>query len=299
LDTLGRDADWIRLGITGSLKNYSFVDHSGNSVTGAQIDYFGQQAGYTLDPPDVINYVSAHDNLTLFDNDQLKVPTSTSMADRVRVNNLGVGIVLLSQGVPFFHAGDDLLRSKSLDANSYNGGDWFNRLDFSYQSDNWGVGLPPAWDGNQSNWPVFQPFLADSSLAPGYADITRAKDVFEDFLRIRQSSPLFRLKTGTDVQQRLKFYNVGLGQVPGLIVYGISDQVGAKLDPRNRSVVVVINANITPVNYAVPDFNGRKLELHPAQANGSDPLVKTAVFARATGNFTVPGRTIAVFVERR
>jgi pullulanase len=299
LDTLGRDADWIRLGITGSLKNYSFIDRSGNSVTGAQIDYFGQQAGYTLDPPDVINYVSAHDNLTLFDNDQLKVPTSTSMADRVRVNNLGVGIVLLSQGVPFFHAGDDLLRSKSLDANSYNGGDWFNRLDFSYQSDNWGVGLPPAWDGNQSNWPVFQPFLADAALAPGYADISRAKDVFEDFLRIRQSSPLFRLKTGADVQQRLKFYNVGLGQVPGLIVYGISDQVGAKLDPHNRSVVVVINANVAPASYGVPDFKGRKLDLHPVQAAGADPLVKTAAFTRASGTFTVPGRSIAVFVERR
>jgi hypothetical protein len=55
------------------------------------------------------------------------------MADRVRVNNLGMAIVLLSQGVPFFHAGDDILRSKSLTAIVSTLGDWFNRIDFTYQ----------------------------------------------------------------------------------------------------------------------------------------------------------------------
>ena len=298
-DTLNRDADWIRLGITGTLKDYVFTDKDGNTKTGAQIDYFGQQAGYTVNPPDVINYISAHDNLDLFDNDQLKMPTQAPMADRVRVNSLGVGIVLLSQGVPFFHAGDDLLRSKSLDANSYNGGDWFNRIDFTFQSDNWGVGLPPAWDGNQGNWPVFQPFLANAALNPGYVDITQATAVFQDFLRIRKSSPLFRLQTGNDVKQHLKFYNVGLGQMPGLIVYSISDQLSPRLDPRYRSVVVVSNATKNPVSYLVPDYQGRRLSLHPVQMDGADPVVKSATFARETGTFTIPARTIAVFVERR
>jgi pullulanase len=298
-DTLNRDADWIRLGITGTLKDYVFTDKDGNTKTGSQIDYFGQQAGYTLNPPDIINYISAHDNLDLFDNDQLKMPTEAPMSDRVRVNNLGVGIVLLSEGVPFFHAGDDILRSKSLDANSYNGGDWFNRLDFTFQSDNWGAGLPPSWDGNQGNWPVFQPFLANASLAPTYNDITEASAVFQDFLRIRKSSPLFRLQTGADVEQRLKFYNVGPTQVPGLIAYSISDQTGPSLDPRYRSVAVLTNATTHPVTYAIADYQGHRLALHPVQLNGSDPVVKTATFARSTGAFTIPARTIAVFVERR
>jgi pullulanase len=56
---------------------------------------------------------------------QLKAPASATLADRVRINNLAVSVVALSQGVPFFHAGDELLRSKSLDRNSYNSGDWF------------------------------------------------------------------------------------------------------------------------------------------------------------------------------
>jgi pullulanase len=63
--------------------------------------------------------------------------------DRVRMNNLAISLVMFSQGVPFFHAGDDLLRSKSLNPNSYDSGDWFNQLDWTYQSNNWGVGLPP------------------------------------------------------------------------------------------------------------------------------------------------------------
>jgi pullulanase-type alpha-1,6-glucosidase len=298
-DTLNRDADWIRLGIAGTLKDYVFTDKDGNTKTGAQIDYFGQQAGYTLNPPDVINYISAHDNLDLFDNDQLKMPTEAPMSDRVRVNSLGIGLVLLSQGVPFFHAGDDILRSKSLDANSYNGGDWFNRIDFTFQSDNWGVGLPPAWDGNQGNWPVFQPFLANAALIPGYSDITQASKVFQDFLRIRKSSPLFRLRTGNDVKQRLKFYNVGLGQVPGLIVYAISDQPGSQLDSRYRSVVVVSNATKNSISYVVADYQGRRLNLHPVQIDGADSVVKTASFISDTGTFTVPARTIAVFAERR
>jgi pullulanase len=161
------------------------------------------------------------------------------------------------------------------------------------------VGLPPAWDGNQGNWPVFQPFLANAALNPEYGDITQASRMFQDFLRIRKSSPLFRLRTGNDVKQRLKFYNVGLGQVPGLIVYSISDQVVPQLDPRYRSVVVVSNATKSPVSYVVADYQGHLLSLHPVQIDGADPVVKTATFSRETGSFTVPARTIAVFVERK
>ena len=66
--------------------------------------------------------------------------------------------MLLGQGVPFMHAGSDLLRSKSFDRDSYNSGDWFNKLDFSYQDNNFGVGLPVAGK-NQDNWFLMQPLL--------------------------------------------------------------------------------------------------------------------------------------------
>ena len=58
------------------------------------------------------------------------------------MNRVCASIVALSQGVPFFHAGDELLRSKSLDRDSYDSGDWFNRLDFSGETHNFGAGCP-------------------------------------------------------------------------------------------------------------------------------------------------------------
>ena len=123
------------------------------------MDYNGSPTGYTQDPQEDINYVSAHDNETLFDKIQYAAPADATVMDRVRMQNMGISIVALSQGVPFYHAGIDMLRSKSMDRNSYNSGDWFNVLDFTYQTDGWGHGLPLAGD-NGSMWDVMRPLLA-------------------------------------------------------------------------------------------------------------------------------------------
>ena len=150
--------DLVKLALAGTIKDYSVMNNHGDLVTGAQLNYNGQPAGYTLDPPDVINYISAHDNQTLFDNDQYKMPMAATMNDRLRVNNLGLALVSLAQGIPFFHAGDDLLRSKSFDKNSYNSGDWFNKLDLTYQTNNFAVGLPQEED-NEGDWATMGPIL--------------------------------------------------------------------------------------------------------------------------------------------
>jgi pullulanase len=133
------------VGLAGNLADYEFIDRNGNLVTGADVDYNGSPAGYTADPQEHIVYISKHDNQTLYDINAYTIPTATTtMTDRVRVQQMGLSIVSLSQGVPFYHAGSDLLRSKSMDRDSYNSGDWFNKLDFTYASNNWGVGLPVA-----------------------------------------------------------------------------------------------------------------------------------------------------------
>ena len=92
-------------------------------------------AGYASPPTEVVNYVENHDNQTLFDIAVYKLPVATSGDDRARVQLLGVALDALSQGVAYFHAGVELLRSKSMDQNSYNSGDWFNRLDWTGQDD--------------------------------------------------------------------------------------------------------------------------------------------------------------------
>ena len=135
--------DLIRVGLAGNLSDYIFINARGDMVRGSEVLYNGSPAGYTADPQEQIVYISKHDNETLFDVIQYKAPIDTETAVRARMQTLGNSIVMFSQGVPFFQAGDDLLRSKSLDRNSYNSGDWFNRLDFTYQSNNWGYRLAP------------------------------------------------------------------------------------------------------------------------------------------------------------
>ncbi len=139
-------ADQIRATMAGSISDYEFEVAPGATVTGAEIGYgdcdSDTPTSYVSDPEEIINYSAAHDNETLWDISQYKHSTAVSTGDRVRAQNIGLDIILLGQGVSFVHAGQDLLRSKSTDRDSFNWGDWFNKLDFSGQDNNWAVGSP-------------------------------------------------------------------------------------------------------------------------------------------------------------
>ncbi|HEY3263276.1 MAG TPA: pullulanase-type alpha-1,6-glucosidase [Pseudonocardiaceae bacterium] len=289
--------DQIKVGLAGNLRDYTFVDRTGALVRGSQVDYNGQPAGYAADPSETITYVDAHDNETLFDVLQYKLPQPTSMADRIRMNTVALATTALAQGPSFWHAGNDLLRSKSLDRNSYNSGDWFNRVDWSYHDSTWGSGLPPAGD-NQSKWPYMVPLLSDPLLEPASADIAAAHDRALDLLRIRFSSPLFRLGSYDLVQQRVAFPTGGPGQSPGVIVMAVDDRAGPDVDPNYEGIVVVFNASDEATTQTIPALAGVGYQLHPVQAAGGDPVVRAAAYNALTGAFTVPPRTVAVFVTR-
>jgi pullulanase len=296
-DELLKRTDWVKVGLAGGLANFELVDRSGHLVRADEIDYQGQNAGYTADPQELINYVDAHDGETLFDAIQLKAPMATSMADRVRMQNVGLSLILLGEGVPFVHSGSEILRSKSLDRNSYNSGDWFNRLDFTYQSNNWGVGLPPAAD-NQANWPFMQPLLANPSLRPSPQDIRNSLTRFRELLQIRKSSPLLRLRTGDEINARLSFANGGPDQIPGLIAMRLSDRVAPDLDPNAEEIIVLFNANDQPQTLTLPDTRGGHFRLHKIQRTSDDLVVTESRFMPGQGTFYVPGRTTAVFVDQ-
>ncbi|MBB4910843.1 pullulanase-type alpha-1,6-glucosidase [Actinophytocola algeriensis] len=289
--------DQIKVGLAGNLRDYRFTDRSGAVVTGSQVDYNGQPAGYAADPAETITYVDAHDNETLFDVIQYKVPRSTSMADRVRMNTVALATTALAQGPSFWHAGTDLLRSKSLDRNSYNSGDWFNRVDWTGRESTWGSGLPPRAD-NEPKWDFMRPLLADPALEPGQPDLRAAHRQALDLLRIRFSSPLFRLGSAREVQARVSFPAGGPDQAPGVIVMVLDDRVGPDLDPRWESIVVVFNASDEATTQPVPGQAGARYRLHPVQAGGADPVVRGSGYDRATGAFTVPARSVAVFTSR-
>ena len=280
LARLRHSEDLIKLGLAGNLRDYTFTDSSGATVKGSQVDYNGSPAGYAADPSETITYVDAHDNETLFDVLQYKLPQSTPMADRVRMNTLALATTALGQSPSFWHAGNDLLRSKSLDRNSFNSGDWFNRIDWSGQESTWGSGLPPRTD-NEAKWPYMRPLLSDPALKPSAADIRTAHERADELLAIRFSSPLFRLGSAVKIQRDVSFPT---GTSPGVIVMKLADEI-----------VVVLNARPGPTSETVPGAAAGSWALHPVQAGGGDPVVKQA---RAAGDtFTVPGRTVAVFVR--
>ena len=289
--------DRIKVGLTGNLRDYRFVDRTGSRVTGADVDYNGQPTGYTTDPQEVVNYVEAHDNETLYDALVYKLPTTTPMADRIRMQTLALSTTALSQGVSFWHAGGEILRSKSLDRNSYDSGDWFNVLDYSYRTNGFGRGLPPKRD-NEAKWPYMRPLLANPTLKPTTADIRTAKQQAQALLEIRQSTPLFHLGTERLVQQKVSFPGGGPDQTPGVIVMRIDDTVGRNVDRSLRGLVVVFNASDEATSQTVAATTRQPYALHPAQVNGSDPTVKTATHDARTGRFTVPARTVAVFAQR-
>jgi pullulanase-type alpha-1,6-glucosidase len=290
-------SDQIKVGLTGNLKDYELIDRTGTRVKGSQVDYNGSPAGYTSDPQESITYVEAHDNETLFDKIQYAAPAGASVADRVRMHNMGNSIVMLGQGVPFFQAGQDLLRSKSFDRNSFNSGDWFNQVDWSYNTNNWGVGLPPL--ESRETWPVMKPLLANPNLKPGRADIVNAAAHFQEMLRIRNSSRLFRLGDAQLVKDKVVFLNTGPNQTPGLIVMCIDDTKGTvDVDRRLDAICVLFNATDESQRFMEATFAGADMRLHPVQARSADPVVRQAAFDKATGTFNVPARTTAVFTLR-
>ena len=290
-DALLDATDRIRIGLTGNLRGYGFVDRSGRQVTGGQI----AGTGYAAQPRDAIAYVSAHDNETFFDKIQYAAPSEATLEDRLRMQMMGVSITACAQGIPFFHAGVDILRSKSLDADSYNSGDHFNRLDWTYETNNFGVGLPVA-EKNRDRWSIIAPLLARSEITPGRDEITAMSAHFRRMLSVRRSSPLFRLKSAKDVMARVTFHNTGTGQVPGVIAMGISDVGGGlpDIDPDYARIVVLFNATTTEQSFLDDAWADGDFVLHPILAECDDRVSESLFEA---GAFTVPARTTAVFVE--
>ncbi|WP_203140726.1 pullulanase-type alpha-1,6-glucosidase [Marinobacter mangrovi] len=286
--TLLSTLDWIRVGITGGLKDFSFETASGDVRTGADIDYNGQAAGYTEDPQELVNYVSKHDNQTLWDNNQYKIATSVSSHDRASMQVIGLAVPLLSQGIPFMQMGADILRSKSMQRDSYDSGDWFNAVDFSYQDTAWNRGLPRE-DKDGDNWDLIGDIIANPNAEPTQADIAYARDAVADLLRIRRDSPLFHLTTGADIKQRLSFHNTGPDQIPGLLAFSLDDGTGAgtDLDSARDALMVIINASpdAQTLSTSLSGFS-----LH-TELNGD----VAATFSG--GDFNVPALSVAVFEQ--
>ena len=300
-DAARRDLAWrsdlVRLSLAGNLRDYTLLTSDGQWRRGDEIGYGDSPAAYGIEPVDSIAYVSSHGDETLFDRLAYKLPLPTFMADRVRMNTLCLAIATLGQSPAFWAAGCELLRSKSLDTDSYNSGDHFNAIDWSGRDNGWGRGLPPA-GRNFESWIIQAELLAHDELRPTARDIAAAQEQALDVLRLRRSTPLFSLGSAELIRERVSFPLSGPRAQPGLIIMVIDDGAGeADVDPALDGVVVVFNATPREISQRVDALVDRFLVLSEVQVCGVDPVVRETRFDATTGLVTVPARTVAVLVE--
>ncbi|WP_198586911.1 pullulanase-type alpha-1,6-glucosidase [Glycomyces xiaoerkulensis] len=292
--------DLTRLGLAGNLAGYEFTASDGRPVSGADLDYNGAAAGYTAAPGEAVNYVDAHDNEILFDSLAYKLDGEVTGADRARMQVLSLSTAVLSQGTGFVTAGSELLRSKSLDRDSYDSGDWFNAIrwdcggaeGFGASSNGFGSGLPPAWT-SEDEWSHAADAVARVD-EPSCEDIELAGARYAELLRIASSTRAFSLGTAEAVSERVSFPLSGEGEAPGVITM-VVDMEG--LDDEFETVTAVFNATPDAVDRTVADQAGSGAGLHPVLRESADEVLVEASFDDATGTFTVPGRSVAVFVS--
>jgi pullulanase len=147
-------------------------------ITGAvyhpQIDYPKvnySDGSWAVEPTQCINYISCHDNLTLWDKINLVQPDLPE-EEKIKIHKMGLTILLLSQGIPFLHSGVEMLRTKFQRENSYKDGDAINQIDWHRK--------------------------------------LKYKDVFtylQKLIALRKAHPAFQCQTGNQIRTHLYFLN--------------------------------------------------------------------------------------------
>lgn len=286
--------DQLRVGLAGNLASFPLINSDGNPVTGKGVDYGGAPTGYAKDPADTINYVSKHDNQTLWDNNQYRIAYDASTEERVDMQILSLAYPLLSQGIPFLHMGGELLRSKSFLRDSFDFNDWFNRVDFSMHTNNYHVGLPPA-EKDGDNWGIIRRVIAGNEGRDlvSKQHIQNSASRFLELLKIRSTSLLFSLPTASDVIKRVKFHNVGVNQKAGLIAMSITDNGQVEnIDKNFKEILVIFNNSREAKILTIPNIS--EYRMHPVLQQGIESELKEITLE--SGGIRVPGLKVAVLV---
>ncbi len=214
--------DGIRDNIKGDFaeaKATGFVQGSAPAYGGMErfhLNLKGQSTGRDKDsiavfsPNETINYDSAHDDLCLWDKLQISATNSTE-AQRISMDKLAAGILLTAQGVPFIHAGDEFLRSKNLNSNSYNDND-----------------------------PRVNPI--DWSLKDKHRDVF---DYYRGLIALRRAHPAFRMADKAQVDEALEFAPVAPTNVVEFVLKNHANGDGWK------TILVIYNGNPEPKDLAV------------------------------------------------
>lgn len=234
--------DWIRVSMAGGLRTFSYTDYAGETAVGENDGYWGSPVGYTNEPYETINYVSKHDNATLFDLITYTSTGGTDMKLQTRQQALGLATAILGQGVFFDQQGSDLLRSKSFENDSYNSGDFTNAVNYNDDETNgYGNGYSNE-SKDKDDWFAVKQLYAKTAKEPkAYnAGLQGKKQVmkkyYKELLSIRKNHKDFiSLGSAEAIKNDVKFLNTGKDQTIGLIAMEITVEGKGKL-------LVAINA---------------------------------------------------------
>jgi pullulanase len=170
-------------------------------------------------PLEAVNYVACHDNHTLWDRLWLTTRNdrNVSDADRRLMDRLAAALVLTSQGIPFLEGGQDLLRTKHGEWNSYDKPDSVNAID---------------WQWKRDHLEVFA--------------------YYRHLIALRKAHPIFRMTTKAEVAANLKFFDdhLAIAVPPKCVGYRLTR--GNSGDAWSEALVL-FNPNPTEVTFALPD----------------------------------------------
>ncbi|MCD4714906.1 MAG: type I pullulanase [Clostridiales bacterium] len=239
VDRIGAFADEMRDGIKGHVFNAEEAGFAGGAEGLEESVKFGivgavlhPQINYDLvnysnkpwasHPSQSVNYVSAHDNLTLWDKFLVTNPEATD-AERIQMHKLSNAIVMTSQGMPFLHAGVDFLRTKSGDHNSYKSPDAINQID---------------WNRKAEYQEVFE--------------------YYKGLISLRKAYPAMRLETQQEVEQWITFFDDSGESLIEIEDQMIGYMIHKDADPdKDETLLILFNGGDSDVGVNLPgaDYN--------------------------------------------
>ena len=175
-------------------------------------------ATWTKNPQQIIQYASCHDNYTLIDKLVISTGASGITDDIISMNNLAAAIYMTSAGVPFIHAGEEMLREKLEEdggrcENSYNAPDSVNKI---------------RWD----------------KLKSTTHDYAGNVEYYKGLIEFRKAHAALRYDTAWEVQKYMKAIQVS----DSLMVFHI-DGYGAD----DQDIYIIFNASTTSQSVALPE----------------------------------------------
>lgn len=227
--------------IRDCLKGSVFYDDTPGFVAGATAleaivcKCFKGMPDWCHSPSQTINYVSCHDNMSLHDRIWSTLPNAPEQ-DLIRMNKLAASIYMLSEGIPFFQAGEEFLRTKrdvtgKIVENSYNAPDSVNSI---------------KWQNLEK-----------------YADVV---SYYRGLIAFRKAHPALRIQTATDINRYVFELN---GLQPGVVAFHIENGVPGETA---KEMFLAFNSNPQPVKLGLPEG---KWQVHINDTHAGTSTIET------------------------